>query len=347
MANTKITQLPTVALSPNTWFEISESGISGKANVYQLQVISNIVPAFTQVNVAGQTLLTATPSANTLFLNPTGGLTIKTNGATQQVTLNTQAVFDQANVASLAFGQANLAFTHGDQAGVQANTARDRANQAFGIVIVAGQASLAANATRPDVTIVSTGGIAVTTNANTNILTLDTTQIYAKANLGMSSTGGTFTGDLNVSANLSIAGNLTLGQITIVRGLVENTSLQISAVPANLNVDLYLTSVYYYTANMSQNITVNYRGNSTIRLNDAIANGQSFTSTMILRNGSGVSNTYIPGTWQIDGVGVTPRFAGGANVAVGHANSVDMYTATVIKTDANTFGIFVGQVFYN
>ena len=46
---------------------------------------------------------------------------------------------------------------------------------------------------------------------------------------------------------------------------------------------------------------------------------------------------------QIDGVAVTPKWAGGAAPTSGSADSIDVYTFTVIKTANATFTVLASK----
>ena len=46
---------------------------------------------------------------------------------------------------------------------------------------------------------------------------------------------------------------------------------------------------------------------------------------------------------QIDGVTVTPKWNGGTAPSVGNANSIDVYTFTIIKTASATYTVLGTQ----
>ena len=56
-----------------------------------------------------------------------------------------------------------------------------------------------------------------------------------------------------------------------------------------------------------------------------------------------MSTAYYNSSVQVDGSGVTPEWQGGDAPSAGNANSVDVYTYTVIKTGDATFKVFAAQ----
>jgi hypothetical protein len=61
---------------------------------------------------------------------------------------------------------------------------------------------------------------------------------------------------------------------------------------------------------------------------------------LMISNGS---TPYYPSTIQIDGTTITPKYQGGFSVTAGNANSIDVYTLSILKTASATYTAFVSQ----
>jgi hypothetical protein len=68
--------------------------------------------------------------------------------------------------------------------------------------------------------------------------------------------------------------------------------------------------------------------------------GQSATVAFLVTNGS---TAYKPTVFQVDGSAVTPKWQGGVAPSVGSANSIDIYTFTIIKTASATYTVLGAQ----
>jgi hypothetical protein len=101
-------------------------------------------------------------------------------------------------------------------------------------------------------------------------------------------------------------------------------------------------AVQYYTSNATTNFTLNIRGNGSTSLNTVMQTGQSASIALLVTNGA---TPYYPSAFQIDGTtsGVTTKYQGGTAISSGNANSIDIYSITVIKTASATYTVLVGQ----
>ena len=68
--------------------------------------------------------------------------------------------------------------------------------------------------------------------------------------------------------------------------------------------------------------------------------GESVTFAFLTTN---TGTPYYNNAFTIDGSSVTPEWQGGAAPTAGNANSVDIYTYTVIKTGDAAFTAFAAQ----
>ena len=117
-----------------------------------------------------------------------------------------------------------------------------------------------------------------------------------------------------------------------------------SAISGTINLDFESAQIYHYTANAGGNWTVNFRGSSSVTLNNTMDTNQSLTFVLYSQQGS---TAYYNNGWQIDGSGKTPKWLGGFGTPnSGHTNSVDVYTYTIMKIGNNDFRIYANQNFY-
>ena len=116
---------------------------------------------------------------------------------------------------------------------------------------------------------------------------------------------------------------------------IELVTISATAATGTINLDM-ANGTTYYTANSTANFTVNLRWNASTSLNTKLAVGEMATTSFMVTNGT----AYYANAHQIGGTAITPRWQGGTAPSAGNANSVDMYSYTVLKTGANTFNLF-------
>ena len=184
-------------------------------------------------------------------------------------------------------------------------------------------------------TINATSGIGIVSTAdNTNILTLQT--------------NGTNGLTIDASQNVSFANQLSLGVSGTTMQLklsaaAETVTIAATAATGTVNFDVSTQSILYYTSNASANWTLNIRGSSSVTLNSIMATGQSVTVTHLVTQGS---TAYYNSALTVDGSSVTTKVLGGSAPSAGNANSVDVYTYTIIKTGSGSFTVFASQTRY-
>ena len=128
-----------------------------------------------------------------------------------------------------------------------------------------------------------------------------------------------------------------------ISSILEGATVTATAPSASINYDFKTQAVRYYTSNNTTNFTVNIRGNSTTSLDSVMAIGQTATMVLMVTNGS---TAYYANVIQIDGTTVTPKTINGIAITSGNANSVDIYTLTIVKTASATFTTFASQSKY-
>jgi len=184
-------------------------------------------------------------------------------------------------------------------------------------------------------TINATSGVGIVSTAdNTNILTLQT--------------NGTNGLTIDASQNVSFANQLSLGVSGTTMQLklsaaAETVTIAATAATGTVNFDVSTQSILYYTSNASANWTLNIRGSSSVALNSIMSTGQSVTITHLVTQGG---TAYYNSAVTVDGTSVTPKWSGGTAPSAGNANSVDVYTYTLIKTGSGSFTVFASQTRY-
>jgi len=184
-------------------------------------------------------------------------------------------------------------------------------------------------------TINATSGIGIVSTAdNTNILTLQT--------------NGTNGLTIDASQNVSFANQLVLGvsgttmQVRL-SAAAETVTIAATAATGTVNFDVSTQSILYFTSNASANWTLNIRGSSSVALNSIMSTGQSVTITHLVTQGG---TAYYNSAVTVDGTSVTPKWSGGSAPSAGNANSVDVYSYTLIKTGSGSFTVFASQTRY-
>lgn len=153
----------------------------------------------------------------------------------------------------------------------------------------------------------------------------------------ISATGG----DTNIDLNINGKG---LGRVTLGAGkiqqLAEKNTIAATAATGTINYDVITQAVLYYTSAAAANFTVNFRGDGSNSLNNIMDTNESVTVAFLVTN---TGTPYYNNAVTIDGSAVTPEWQGGAAPTSGNANSVDIYTYTIIKTGDATFTAFAAQ----
>ena len=148
-------------------------------------------------------------------------------------------------------------------------------------------------------------------------------------------------GDTNIDLNINGKG---LGRVTLGAGkiqqLAEKVTIAATGTTGTVNFDVITQAVLYHTSASAGNFTVNFRGDGSNSLNNIMDTGESITVAFLTTN---TGTPYYNNAVTIDGSSVTPEWSGGTAPSAGNANSVDIYTYTVIKTGDAAFTAFAAQ----
>lgn len=109
--------------------------------------------------------------------------------------------------------------------------------------------------------------------------------------------------------------------------LIEPVNLA-GAFSGSKNINLLSYPVWFYNTNATGNGTLNFRGNSSVALNDIIQVGTSVTCAVIITNGS---TGYYPTAFTVDGSSFTKIVWIDGAPSSGNANSEDAYVFTITK----------------
>lgn len=126
------------------------------------------------------------------------------------------------------------------------------------------------------------------------------------------------------------------GITTFDASMLEKATVSATAASGTIAFDAITQGVLLYTSNSSGNWTLNVRGNSGTSLNTSMTTGQSLTIAFLATNGS--SAFYQTG-FQIDGTSTTIRWIDATAPSSGNANSIEVYSYTIIKTANATFTV--------
>lgn len=154
---------------------------------------------------------------------------------------------------------------------------------------------------------------------------LNRTQYLNTTKLSLS--GGSTTGTVNLNgSSTALAAKLINAK--------EVVTLQAAAAAGVINLDVTSQSLLHYTLEATANFSLNVRGNATNSLDSLMADGEAVTVVFMNKN---AATPYYLTAVQVDGVAVTPKWQDGMVPAAGAANSIEIYTITLIKTAAATY----------
>jgi hypothetical protein len=177
-------------------------------------------------------------------------------------------------------------------------------------------------------------------------------------------TTSTFTDTATFDGAVTVSGAATLGSATVGGAALFNSTTEfkagidiqqvietanVSAIviggdgtsAGNTTFDVLEGAVKYHTANVANNWTLNVRGNSTVMLDSVMSTGNTLSLSYIASQNA--TNTFYQTNMEIDGNAVTPKWQGNSAPTAGNADSLDVYSFTIIKTAANTYTVLGSQ----
>ena len=115
-----------------------------------------------------------------------------------------------------------------------------------------------------------------------------------------------------------------------------------TAATGTINYDTTNQSVRFSKSNATANFVLNFRASSGTTLNTILGTDESLTVAFMAQQGG---TAYYCTSVQIDGTTsqVTTEWQGGSAPSSGNANSIDVYTFTIIKTASATYTVLAAQ----
>ena len=146
-------------------------------------------------------------------------------------------------------------------------------------------------------------------------------------------TATTFTATQSFIGTASVLG-------AVLQDAAETATVSATAATGTITYFPSTQSVLYYTSNASGNWTLNITFGSLTTMDTALSTGQSMTIAFLVTNGG---TAYYNTSVTVDGAATTVRWQGGTTPSSGNANSIDVYTYTVIKTGSAAFLVLASQ----
>ena len=149
-------------------------------------------------------------------------------------------------------------------------------------------------------------------------------------------------GDTNIDLNLTPKG---IGRATFngqgkIQSVAEKVTTAATAATGTVNYDVLTQAVLNFTTDAAANYTLNIRGDGSNSLDSIMDTGESITIAHIVKQGG---TPYYNNAVTIDGSSITPEWQGGSAPSAGNANSLDVYSYTIIKTGSATFTALASQ----
>lgn len=148
---------------------------------------------------------------------------------------------------------------------------------------------------------------------------------------------GLGTGNSVTFSGVTSNGTVTVNGQLDIEEVHEKVSTS-SSTSGTLTFETNSQGVIYCTSNQAANRTINFNS-----VNANLSTGQSVTCSVAMTQGS---TAYYLNAYQVDGSSVTPKWQGGSAPTGGNANSIDVYTFTIIKTGNSTFTVLASQTQY-
>jgi len=135
----------------------------------------------------------------------------------------------------------------------------------------------------------------------------------------------------NLIASAITLTNVSVASVSTFLGQIVERANVTTAMSATLTVPSTDTGVIVFTANSSANATINFTGLGSLPV------GNLASYVVMVPNSS---TAYYINTYQVDGSGVTVKWAGGVPTGGTSANT-DIYSFNIVKTSATpTYNVF-------
>ena len=175
--------------------------------------------------------------------------------------------------------------------------------------------------------------------ANGTIVTVDLAdQSVTGAKLGIGAVSGN-----NISGQITsniLASNLN---ISLTR-ILEEANINSIAVGGNVNIDVLNSTVHFFDAQTTANVTFNVRGNNTLTFDSITSVGEATTLAMAVKHGAvrHEANLFIDGVRQTLYYGANTK---PAQVSISR-EEINLFNYSIFKTAPNTYRVITANVLF-
>jgi hypothetical protein len=186
--------------------------------------------------------------------------------------------------------------------------------------------------------------------ANGTIVSVD---LADQAVIGSKLGPGAVSGN-NISTNSIRGNNIVAGQITSnvlasnlsisLTRVLEEANINSIAIGGNVNIDVADSTVFFFNANTTANVTFNIRANTQNTFDSVTAIGETTSLAIAVKHGTVRHEANL----AIDGVTQTLYYAGNtrpANVSISSAE-INLFSYSIFKTAANTYTVISANTLF-
>lgn len=186
--------------------------------------------------------------------------------------------------------------------------------------------------------------------ANGTIVSVD---LADQAVIGSKLGPGAVSGN-NISTNSIRGNNIVAGQITSnvlasnlsisLTRVLEEANINSIAIGGNVNIDVADSTVFFFNANTTANVTFNIRANTQNTFDSVTAIGETTSLAIAVKHGTVRHEANL----AIDGVVQTIYYAANtrpANVSISSAE-INLFSYSIFKTAANTYTVISANTLF-
>ena len=176
--------------------------------------------------------------------------------------------------------------------------------------------------------------------ANGTIVSVDLAdQAVIGSKLGLGAVSGNNMAIGAISSN-TLASNLS---ISLTR-VLEEANINSIAIGGNVNIDVVDSTVFFFNANTTANVTFNIRANTQNTFDSVTTIGETTSLAIAVKHGTVRHQANL----AIDGVTQTLYYAGNtrpANVSISSAE-INLFSYSIFKTAANTYTVISANTLF-
>ena len=158
----------------------------------------------------------------------------------------------------------------------------------------------------------------------------------------------------NISTNSIRGNNIVAGQITSnvlasnlsisLTRVLEEANINSIAIGGNVNIDVVNSTVFFFNANTTANVTFNIRANTQNTFDSVTTIGETTSLAIAVKHGTVRHQANL----SIDGVQQTLYYAGNtrpANVSISSAE-INLFSYSIFKTAANVYTVIAANTLF-